>query len=66
MKTMFQGNTIEELIGSVMRAEEHARQQEKTAAFADRAGFAWAGVEAMERQYPPRRTEWRQELVEVA
>jgi hypothetical protein len=49
---MFQGNTIEELINSVMRAEEHARQQEK----------AVAG----ERQYPPRRMEWRQELVEVA
>jgi hypothetical protein len=49
---MFQGNTIEELISSVMRAEEHARQQEKTA--------------ALERQYPMRRMEWPQELVEVA
>ena len=50
---MFQGNTIEELISSVMRAEEHARQQEKTAG-------------PLERQYPLRRMEWRQELVEVA
>ena len=64
---MFQGNTIEELINSVMRAEEHARQQEKTAGFPERAGFARAGVGAgLERQYPPRGMEWRQELVEVA
>jgi len=52
---MFQGTMIEELINSVMRAEEHARQQVKTAV------PARAGMEFMER-----RMEWRQELVEVA
>jgi hypothetical protein len=52
--TMFQGTTIEELINSVVRAEDHARNQEKMQA------------SALERQYPLRRFEWRQEMVEVA
>lgn len=51
---MFQGTTIEELINSVVRAEEHAREQEKIQA------------SAFESQYPLRRFEWRQEMVEVA
>ena len=51
---MFQGTTIEELINSVVRAEEHAREQEKLQA------------SALERQAPLRRFEWRQEMVEVA
>jgi hypothetical protein len=63
---MFQGNTIEELINSVMRAEEHARQQKKATGSPER-GFARAGMgAALERQYPMGRMEWRQELVEVA
>ena len=53
-KAMFQGTTIEELINSVVRAEDHAREQEKIEA------------SALERQYPLRRFEWRQEMVEVA
>jgi hypothetical protein len=53
-KEMFQGTTIEELINSVVRAEDHAREQEKMQAL------------ALERQYPLRRFEWRQEMVEVA
>ena len=53
-KAMFQGTTIEELINSVVRAEDHAREQEKIQA------------SALERQYPLRRFEWRQEMVEVA
>jgi hypothetical protein len=53
-KTMFQGTTIEELINSVVRAEDHAREQEKVQA------------SALERQYPLRRFEWRQEMIEVA
>ncbi|HEX4603465.1 MAG TPA: hypothetical protein VH724_05680 [Candidatus Angelobacter sp.] len=53
-KKMFQGKTIEELINSVVRAEDHAREQEKIQAL------------ALERQYPLRRFEWRQEMVEVA
>jgi hypothetical protein len=52
--TMFQGTTIEELINSVVRAEDHARDQEKMQA------------SALERQYSLRRFEWRQEMVEVA
>jgi len=51
---MFQGTTIEELINSVVRAEDHAREQEKVQA------------SALERQFPLRRFEWRQEMVEVA
>lgn len=49
---MFQGTTIEELINSVQRAEEHAREQKQA-------------VER-ERQQPLRRFEWRRELIEVA
>jgi hypothetical protein len=49
--TMFQGMTIEELIRSVERAEQHAREQQNT-----RADF---------RDDPVRRMEYR-ELVEVA
>ena len=53
---MFQGTTIEELINSVKRAEEHAREQEKVHAA------------ALERQFQflLRRTEWRQEVVGVS
>ena len=50
----FRAKTIEELINSVVRAEDHAREQEKIQA------------SALERQYPLRRFEWRQEMVEVA
>jgi hypothetical protein len=53
-KAMFQGTTIEELINSVVRAEDHAREQEKMQGL------------ALERQFPLRRFEWRQEMVEVA
>jgi hypothetical protein len=56
---MFQGTMIEELINSVMRAEEHARQQDKQAAV---PRFARPGTE-----FQARRMEWReQELVGVA
>jgi len=51
---MFQGTTIEELINSVVRAEEHARQQEKNQAA------------ALDRQYRFRPFVVRQETVEVA
>jgi len=51
---MFQGTTIDELINSVVRAEEHARAQEKTQ------------LAAVQHQYPLRRTEWRQEMAGVA
>jgi hypothetical protein len=51
---MFQGTTIEDLINSVVRAEDHAREQETMQTL------------ALERQYPLRRFEWRQEMVEVA
>jgi hypothetical protein len=51
---MFQGKTIEELINSVVRAEEHAREQVKTQA------------QAIERQYQFRPFIVRQEMVEVA
>ena len=53
-KKMFQGKTIEELINSVVRAEEHARKQEATQAA------------AFERQYQFRPYIVRQEMVEVA
>lgn len=51
---MFQGKTIDELINSVMRAEEHAREQVKTQA------------QAVERQYQFRPFIVRQEMIEVA
>lgn len=52
---MFQGKTIEELINSVVRAEEHARQQETIQ------------VSKLERQYQFRPYIVRQqEMVEVA
>jgi hypothetical protein len=51
---MFQGTTIEDLINSVVRAEDPAREQEKMQA------------SALARQYPLRPFEWRQEMVEVA
>ena len=55
---MFQGTTIEDLISSVMRAEEHARQEKQPAS----PRFARPGTE-----YPVRRMEWRErELVGVA
>jgi hypothetical protein len=52
---MFQGKTIEELINSVQRAEEHARQQVPAAQAA-----------AVDRQYQFRPFIVRQEMVEVA
>ena len=51
---MFQGKTIDELINSVMRAEEHAREQVK------------AQAQVVERQYQFRPFLVRQEMVEVA
>ena len=51
---MFQGKTIEDLINSVVRAEDHAREQEKKQ------------VPALERQYQFRPFVVRQEMVEVA
>ena len=52
---MFQGTTIEELINSVVRAEDHAREQEK------------AQASALDRQqYQFRPFIVRQEMVEVA
>jgi hypothetical protein len=58
-KKMFQGTTIEELINSVARAEEHARQQEESSVS---PRFARVGTE-----YPLRRMEWRKpETVGVA
>jgi hypothetical protein len=51
---MFQGTTIDELINSVERAEEHARKQQKDEPMAMNL-----------RQYPLQRTQW-QELIEVA
>jgi hypothetical protein len=51
---MCQGTTIEELINSVVRAEDHAREQEKIQA------------SALERQFLLRRFDWSQEMVEVA
>ena len=52
---MFQGKTIEELINSVVRAEEHARQQAPT-----------TQASALDRQYQFRPFIVRQEMVEVA
>ena len=51
---MFQGTTIEELINSVVRAEEHARAQEKEQ------------MSVLERQAPLYRFELRREMVGVA
>jgi hypothetical protein len=51
---MCQGTTIEELINSVVRAEDHAREQEKMQA------------SVLGRQYHLRRFDWRPEMVEVA
>jgi hypothetical protein len=51
---MFQGKTIDELINTVVRAEEHARQQEPAQAV------------TFERQYQFRPYIVRQEMVEVA
>ena len=48
---MFQGTTIEELIKSVKRAEEHAHEQKQAA--------------ERERQQMLRRLEWRREWIEV-
>ena len=53
-KKMFQGKTIDELINTVVRAEEHARQQET------------AQAATFERQYQFRPYIVRQEMVEVA
>jgi hypothetical protein len=47
---MFTGMTIEELIRSVERAEQHAREQ---------------GMESEIHEHPVRRMEW-QEMTEVA
>ena len=49
---MFQGTTIDELMSSVQRAEEHAREQKQAA--------------ERERMQQLRRYEWRRELIEVA
>jgi len=51
---MFQGTMIEDLINSVARAEEHAREQEKIQ------------VSALERQFSAPVFEWRQEMAGVA
>jgi len=51
---MFQGKTIEELINSVVRAEDHAHEEEKKQAT------------VLERQYQFRPYVVRQEMVEVA
>ena len=51
---MFQGKTIDDLINSVVRAEEHARQQEK------------AQASMFENQYQFRPFLVRQEMIEVA
>jgi len=51
---MFQGTTIEELINSVVRAEDHAREQEQMQAA------------ALDRQYQFRPFVMRQEMIEVA
>jgi hypothetical protein len=57
-KKMFQGTMIEDLINSVMRAEEHARQGKQPAS----PRFARPSTEN-----PLRRMEWREpELVGVA
>ena len=55
---MFQGTTIEDLINSVVRAEEHARQEKQPAS----PRFARVAAE-----YPVRRMEFRErEMVGVA
>jgi hypothetical protein len=51
VNTMFKGMTIDELIQSVERAEQHARELRETKVFF--------------HETPVRRTEW-QEMVEVA
>ena len=51
---MFQGTMIDELINSVVRAEEHAREEAKVQ------------VSALERQFSSRNFEWRQEMAGVA
>lgn len=51
---MFQGKTIDDLINSVMRAEEHARQTEKSQ------------VSVLENQFQFRPFLVRQEAIEVA
>lgn len=49
---MFQGTTIDELMNSVQKAEEHAREQKQAA--------------ERERVQQLRRFEWRREMIEVA
>ena len=49
---MFQGTTIDELMNSVQRAEENAREQKQAA--------------ERERVQQLRRFEWRREMIEVA
>jgi hypothetical protein len=49
---MFQGTTIEELISSVQRAEDHVREQKQAS--------------ERDRQQQLRRFEWRREMIEVA
>ena len=51
---MFQGKTIDDLISSVLRAEEHARQAEKVQA------------SVLENQFQFRPFLVRQEVIEVA
>jgi hypothetical protein len=51
---MFQGTTIDELINSVKRAEEHAREQEKVQ------------MAGLERQFSATSFTWRQEMAGVA
>ncbi len=51
---MFQGTTIDELINSVKRAEEHAREQESTQ------------MSALGSEFPLRKFAWRQEMAGVA
>ncbi|HZU32683.1 MAG TPA: hypothetical protein VFB79_16310 [Candidatus Angelobacter sp.] len=51
---MFQGTTIEDLINSVVRAEEHAREEKRPAAAPER------------QQYQFRPFIVRQEMIEVA
>jgi len=49
---MFQGTTIDELMSSVQRAEEHAREQKQAT--------------ERDRLQQLRRFEWRREMIEVA
>ena len=49
---MFQGTTIEELINSVQRAEDHVREQQQ--------------ANERERQQQLHRFEWRREMIGVA